>query len=78
MIRKLILAAAAVAAFGTLSLTATAPASAHGWHGHHFHGHFGYRHFGVYGVGYYDPCLRTRWVVNRYGELVRRTVNVCL
>jgi hypothetical protein len=79
MIRKFVLAAAAIAALGTASLTATAPASAHGWYGggyHHFHGHYlgGY---GFYRVGYYSSCLRTRWVVNRYGELVRRTFNVC-
>ena len=29
------------------------------------------------GIGLYDSCLRTRWVVNRFGDLVLRTVNVC-
>jgi hypothetical protein len=79
MIRKFVLAAAAIAALGTASLLTTAPASAHGWHGgghHHFHGHF-HRGYGFYRVGYYDSCLRTRWVVNRFGQMVRRTVNVC-
>jgi hypothetical protein len=34
--------------------------------------------FRVYsGIGLYDSCLRTRWVVNRFGNLVPRTVNVC-
>jgi hypothetical protein len=76
MFRKFVIAAAAIAALGTVSLTAsTTPAAA--WHkggGHHFHGG-GFR---VYtGVRVYDTCLRSRWVVNRYGELVRRIVNVC-
>ena len=43
MIRKFVLAAAAIAALGTVSLTAsTTPAAAWGkgggFHGHHFHG----------------------------------------
>jgi hypothetical protein len=25
----------------------------------------------------YDSCLRTRWVMNRYGEMVLRTYNIC-
>ena len=78
MIRKFVLAVAAVAALGTVSLTASTPAAAwhKGFHHHHHHGfHFrgGYR---VYGVGY-DSCLRRRWVVNRFGEVVLRVVNVC-
>jgi hypothetical protein len=80
MIRKFALAAAAIAALGTVSLTAsTTPAAAWGKGGHHFHrGHFHGGGFRVYsGVGLYDSCLRSRWVVNRYGELVRRVVNVC-
>lgn len=78
MIRKFVLAAAAIAALGTVSLGSTTPAAAWGKHHHHFHGH-GLYFGGGYGyrVGYYDSCLRTRWVVNRFGELVRRTVNVC-
>ena len=82
MIRKLILAAAAVATLGTVSLTATTPAAAWGKGGgfggfHHHHGFYGggYRGFRVYAG--YDSCLRTRWVVNRYGNLVPRTINVC-
>ena len=78
MIRKFLIATAAIATLGTASLTAT-PASAHhfgggGFHGGHFHGG-GFR---VYtGLGLYDSCLRTRWVVNAYGNLVPRTVNIC-
>ena len=82
MIRKLVLAAAAVATLGTASLTATTPAAAWGKGGgfggvHHHHGFHGggYRGFRVYAG--YDSCLRTRWVMNRYGELVLRTYNIC-
>lgn len=80
MIRKFVLAAAAIAALGTVSLAVTAtPAAAKGlggggFHGHHFHGG-GFRVYS--GIGLYDSCLRNRWVVNRYGDLVLRTVNVC-
>jgi hypothetical protein len=81
MIRKFVLAAAAIAALGTVSLTAsTTPAAAWGkgggFHGHH---HFHGGSFRVYsGIGLYGgSCLRNRWVVNRYGDLVLRTVNVC-
>ena len=79
MIRKFVLAAAAIAALGTVSLTAsTTPAAAKGgfggFHGHHFHGG-GFRVYS--GIGLYDSCLRTRWVVNRFGNLVPRTVNIC-
>ena len=76
MIRKLVIAAAAIAALGTVSLTASTPAAA--WHkgGHHFHsGHFHGGGLRIY-TGY-DSCLRTRWVVNRYGELVKRVINIC-
>ena len=77
MIRNFVLAVAAIAALGTASLTLTAtPAAAKHWGGggfHHFHGG-GLR---VYtGLGY-DSCLRNRWVVNRFGDLVLRTVNIC-
>ena len=78
MIRNFVLAAAAIAALGTVSLSASTPAAAWGKGGHHFHGgHFhggGLRIYSGYG---YDSCLRNRWVVNRYGDLVLRTVNVC-
>jgi hypothetical protein len=84
MIRNFVLAAAAVAALGTASLT---PAAAKGFHGGGFHGggfhgggfhHHGFGGFRVYsGVGLYDSCLQNRWVVNRYGNLVLRTINVC-
>jgi hypothetical protein len=76
MIRKFVLATAAIAALGTVSLTAsTTPAAAWGKGGfHHFHGG-GFRVYS--GIGLYDSCLRTRWVVNRFGNLVPRTVNIC-
>ena len=79
MIRKFVLAAAAIAALGTVSLTASTPAAAWGkGGGHHFHGgHFHGGGFRVYSGYGYDSCLRNRWVVNRYGDLVLRTVNVC-
>jgi hypothetical protein len=80
MIRKFAIAAAAVAALGAASLTASTPAAAWGkgggFHGHHFHGG-GLRIYTGVGLYDYDSCLRTRWVVNRRGELVRRTFNVC-
>jgi hypothetical protein len=80
MIRKLAIALAAIAALGTASLTASTPASAGGGKGgHHFHGgHFHGGGFRLYsGLTAYDSCLRTRWVVNRNGDLVRRVVNIC-
>lgn len=81
MIRKFAIAAAAIAALSTASLTIATPASAHhfggggfhGFHGGHFHGG-GIRLYS--GLGY-GSCLRTRWVVNAYGEVVPRTVNIC-
>jgi hypothetical protein len=80
MIRKFAIAAAAIVALGTASLTASTPAAAWGkgggFHGHHFHGG-GFRIYSGVGLYDYDSCLRTRWVVNRRGELVRRTFNVC-
>ena len=43
MIRKFVLAVAAVAALGTVSLTASTPAAAGFWHkGHHHHHHHGF------------------------------------
>jgi hypothetical protein len=79
MFRKFAIAAAAIAALGTVSLSASTPAAAwgHGGGFHGFHGHFhggGIRIYSGYGYG---SCLRNRWVVNRYGDLVLRTVNVC-
>ena len=79
MIRKFVLAAAAIAALGTVSLTASTPAAA--WRQ-------GRRQLPrpplprwrvprLLGLRGYDSCLRNRWVVNRFGELVLRTVNVC-
>ena len=84
MIRKLVLAAAAIAALGTASLTVTAtPAAAkggfhHGHHGHHgFHGRHFFRGFGYAAPIILSSCYRRTWVINRYGEEVLRTVNVC-
>jgi len=80
MFRKFVLAAAAVAALGTVSLTAsTTPAAAWGKGFHHHHGHHGHfwrGGFRYYGIAY-DGCLRRVWRVNRFGEPVLRTVNVC-
>ena len=77
MIRKFVLAAAAIATLGTASLTATTPAAAWGKGGgfHHHHGFHGFRGVGFYSG--YDSCLRRVWVVNRYGNSVPRTINVC-
>jgi hypothetical protein len=77
MIRKFAIAAAAIAALGTASLTASTPAAAFGKGGgfHHFHG--GFRVYSGVGLYDYDSCYRTRWVVNRRGELVRRVINIC-
>jgi hypothetical protein len=80
MIRKFAIAVAAIAALGTVSLSASTPAAAgggkggHHFHGGHFHGH-GFRAYSS--LRLYDSCLRTRWVVNRYGEMVRRVINIC-
>lgn len=87
MFRKIALAAAAVATLGAASLTASTPAAAWGKGGgfhHHFHGgHFhggGFRFYS--GVGLYnyveDDCLRRVLVTKRNGDVVVRTVNVCL
>ncbi|MCX7311660.1 MAG: hypothetical protein WCG92_21100 [Hyphomicrobiales bacterium] len=80
MIRKFAIAAAAIVALGTASLSASTPAAAGGkgggFHHHHYHGGgFGlYSGVGLYG---YDSCYRTRWVMNRYGNMVRRVINIC-
>jgi hypothetical protein len=80
MIRKLALTVAAIAALGIASLPVTATPAAAGWkhHHHHHHGHWrgGFRVYaGDY--GYYNGCLKRVWVVNRFGETVLRTINVC-
>jgi hypothetical protein len=80
MIRKFVLATAAVVALGAASLTASTPAAAGGkgggFHHHHHHG-FGWRGgYALYGVGY-DSCYRNVWRMNRFGEPVLRTINVC-
>jgi hypothetical protein len=81
MIRKFAIAAAALAALGTASLTAT-PANAGGagkgggWGGGYHH-HHGFR--GSFGLGLYavDSCYKDVIVINRRGERVLRTINVC-
>ena len=80
MFRKIALAAAAVAALGTASLTASTQASAKGFGGMHFHGgHFHGGGLRIYsGVGLYDDCYRNVWVTKRNGDVVLRTINVCL
>jgi hypothetical protein len=77
MIRKFFLAFAAIAALGTVALTTPASAKHWGKHHHHFHGSGLYFGSAYYPVGYYGSCYRTRWVLNRFGELVPRRVNVC-
>ena len=73
MIRKFVLAVAAIAALGTVSLTASTPAGgrllAQGRHSTIIitTASTGAVAYGLYGVSY-DSCLRRRWVVNRYGE----------
>ena len=85
MIRKFAIAAAAIAALGTASLTVT-PANAGGggggkgggWGGGGFHHyHHGFR--GGFGLGLYavDSCYRDVIVINRRGERVLTTINVC-
>lgn len=71
MLRKTVLALAAVATLGTAALAPTA-ASAGYWH----HKHYGWKswHAPVYAHGY--GCFKKRWVKGYYGwRLVR--VNVC-
>jgi hypothetical protein len=79
MIRKLVIATAAIAALSAASLTmsTTAEAKKGGWKGHHGHGHL-HRHlrFG-HSFTYFDGCLRQVWRINRFGEAVLRTVDVC-
>lgn len=82
MFRKITIAVAAVAALGAASLSVSTPAAAKGFGGgfHHFHGgHFHGGGFRVYsGVGLYDDCLRQVLVTKRNGDVVVRTINVCL
>ena len=76
MIRKFVLATAAVAALGVASLGAYNPAAAWGWgYHHHHHGYWG-GGYGFYRAGY-DSCWRNVWRVNRFGETVLRRVYVC-
>jgi hypothetical protein len=75
MIRKFVLATAAIAALGAASLGASTPAAAWGWGYHHHHG-FYRAGYGFYGVGYHS-CWRNVWRINRFGETVLRRVYVC-
>ena len=77
MIRKFAIAAAAIAALGTVSLSASTPAAAwgKGWPSLP-RPPLPRRRAPRLPTGY-NSCLRTRWVVNRFGELVLRTVNIC-
>ena len=79
MIRKFAIAVAAIAALGTASLS-TANAGGGGGkggmgggfhHGGHFRGGIG---LGLYAV---NSCYQNQWVVNRRGQTVLRTINVC-
>ena len=83
MIRKFVLAAAAIAALGTVSLSAPTPAAAKGIRAagstaatSATAGISAAASASAATAGY-DSCLRNRWVVNRFGDLVLRTVNVC-
>jgi len=80
MLRKIALATVAVAALGAASLTASTPAAAwgKGFHGGHFHGGGIRIYSGVGLYGYDYSCLRRVWVTKRNGDVVPRTVNVCL
>jgi hypothetical protein len=77
MIRKTMIAAAAIATLGTAALAPTS-ASAwgykgwHGWHGHH---HWGHRHFGFYGVRYIGPDCYLVKRITRSGLV--KLVRVC-
>lgn len=81
MIRKFIVVAAAIAAFGTASLAVSNPVFAGGkggGGGGHHHGHFR----GGLGIGLgfttvEDSCYRQVWHVNRRGEPVLRTIYIC-
>jgi hypothetical protein len=79
MIRKSILAAAAIA---TLGAAALAPTSASAWGkggwGHHGWGHGGFGFYGAgYGVSYVDVVPSCYYVkkINRFGEV--RMIKVC-
>ena len=79
MIRKFAIAAAAIAALGTVSLSASTPAAAWGKGGGLAITSTAATSAAAWPRIYagYNSCLRNRWVVNRVGELVLRTVNVC-
>jgi hypothetical protein len=70
MIRKSLIALAAVATLGAAALAPTS-ASAWGKHHHHWHGGFG---FGLIDVAPVADCYLVR-KVNRYGEV--RMIRVC-
>jgi len=73
MIRKTLLAIAAV---GTLGVAALAPTAASAWHFGHHHGHgFGFGGIVIAGPSY-DSCMQQRWVDTRFGPRLR-WVNVC-
>jgi hypothetical protein len=81
MIRKFVIAAAAVATLAAGSLIVSAgSAEAKGWkgfkhfhhghHGHFWHGHYGWRY------AYFGSCLRRVWVDTPFGPRFR-LINVC-
>ena len=86
MLRKLVLAVAAVAALGGATAMSSTPAAAWhgGWHAHHGGWHGGHRHWGgprfYYGGGPYAyagrGCFVRRLVWTPYGYRYR-TVNRC-
>ena len=77
MIRKFLVATAAIAALGTVSLTlSAAPAAAKGGHHHHGHRHGIGLYVGEPSYAFVDTCLKRVWVDTAFGPR-RRLVNVC-
>ena len=77
MFRKFAIAAAAIAALGTVSLSASTPAAAWDKGGGSLPRPPLPRRRAPHLLRATTLCLRNRWVVNRFGELVLRMVNVC-
>jgi hypothetical protein len=77
MLRKTLLALAAVSALGTAALAPTSASAWGGWGFHHHHWWGPRVGFYVGGPAYaYDGCLRRRWVPTPWGWRPR-LVNVC-
>ena len=76
MIRKTMLALAAIVALGAAALAPTAASAKYLGGGHGFHGGFGWRGVGITVVDPGVSCLQYRWV-ETYRGLRRRLVDVC-